>query len=402
MKVLHVISTLAPSYGGPAHAVHAMERALTRRGVEVEIATTDDDGPGRRWSPGAPGADANALSQGQARVHRFPKRTDFYKFTPSLATWLRGAVGHYDLVHVHGLFNFVSIAAARAARRAGVPYVIRPYGTLNHYGMTERRPALKRWSVRLLEGPLLRDAAFVHFTAEAERAEAEELLIPMKSVVIPLGIDASLHAPESAFQHFPSLRGRRVVLFLSRISPKKNLEGLLRAFALTCGEVPDLTLLIVGDGDTGYTHSVKALAQQLGIADRVVWAGFLEGERKGAALACAELFVLPSFSENFGIAAVEALMAGVPCVLGTGVAIAHEVASAGAGCDIAPDPQSIAHGMRGILQDAALRAEMAKRAQVLARDRFSVDAMGGHLLDLYARVLGTRDRCDRTAQRPSA
>ena len=358
--------------------------ALRSKGIEVETATTDDDGSGqRKVRPGG-----TPIEEDGAIRRYFPRRSEFYKASPAFARWIGRHVRDYDVVHIHALFSFTSVVAARAARRAGVPYVLRPLGTLSRYGVTRRRPWLKRLSLKLLEGPLLRHAAAVHFTAEAERAEAEELGIPMRSVVIPLAVAAGPVAEPGLFvARFPQLQGKRIVLFLSRLDPKKNVEGLLRAFRLIGESLPDTRLVIAGDGEPGYAAGLKRLANELGLADRVVWTGFIDGELKVSAYATAQVFVLPSFSENFGIAAAEALMAGLPCVLGEGVAIAAEVAAAGAGLIVEPNPENIARGIITVLSDNALRAAMGGRAAAFSREKYSVEAMGLGLLRLYEGIL---------------
>jgi len=146
-------------------------------------------------------------------------------------------------------------------------------------------------------------------------------------------------------------------------------------------------LVIAGDGEAGYVAGLKRLANELGLADRVVWAGYIDGELKVSAYTTAQVFVLPSFSENFGIAAAEALMAGLPCVLGEGVAIAEEVAAAGAGLAVEPNPENIARGIITVLSDSALRAAMGGRAAALAREQYSVEAMGLGLVRLYEGIL---------------
>ncbi|MBI1284699.1 MAG: glycosyltransferase [Thiobacillus sp.] len=419
MKVLHVIPSLSLAQGGPSRAMRLIEQALLARGIEVATATTDDDGPGRRIATaaemplvdefvggpplcpsGCPGRlVSNEIHRGGGAaptgstslkiVRRyFPKRLEFYKVSPEFARWIFPHVRDYDLVHIHALFSFTSVAAAWAARRAGVPYVIRPLGTLNQYGVTQRRPWLKQLSLKLVEGPILRHAAAVHFTAEAERVEADAVGVPMRGVVVPLGVAPLTRQDASVFlQRFPQLSGRRIVLFLSRLDPKKNVEGLLQAFSLVSESLTDTRLAIAGDGEPEYVAGLKRLADELGLADRVVWAGFVDGELKAGAFAAAQAFVLPSFSENFGIAAAEALMAGLPCVLGEGVAIADEVARAGAGVVTAPDPQAVAQALRKLLGDDARLTEMAQRARALASGKYSLEAMGANLHALYSRIL---------------
>lgn len=409
MKILHVIPSISLAHGGPSHAIRSMERVLTRLGVEVETLTTDDDGPGAHNGKklGVP------LKENGVVRRYFRKRLEFYKIAPGLAYWLGQHVHEYDVVHIHALFSFSGVAAARAAQQAGVPYVIRPLGTLTRYGVGQRRPWLKRLSLKFIEAPMLRQAAAVHFTAEAEQREAEALGIFMNSVVIPLGVelDPSTASQENRANGFlklyPQSAGARLVLYLSRLDPKKNVEGLLRAFALLLESERDdaptrlaeqvwdetgnannrLMLVIAGEGEPDYVASLHALARELGLNERVLWVGQLAGDAKAGVLAAASVFVLPSFSENFGIAAAEALLAGLPCVLGEGVAIAREVEQAGAGLVVKPEPQSIAVALQTLMNDDTMRTSMSGYAAELARSRFSLDAMGGGLLELYGSIL---------------
>lgn len=383
MKVLQVIPSLSAAHGGPSRAVRLIEQALLARGIEVETATTDDDGLRRRSSRCC---GVSRVEDGVLR-HYFPKRMDFYKVSPGFARWVFQHARDYDVFHIHALFSFTSTVAAWAARRVGVPYVLRPLGTLNRYGLEQRRPLLKQLSVRMIEGPNLRQSAAVHFTAAAEMQEAESIGVPLRSCIIPLGISADVPGDAEMFRtRLPKLRNRRLVLFMSRLDPKKNVESLLRGFKQCITMIPDLSLVIAGDGEPAYVQGLKALADELDLSDRIAWLGYVEGTDKADVLAAAEVFALPSFSENFGIAAVEALLAGVPCVLGTGVAIAEEVTAAGAGLAVFPDADGVAHGLRTLLLDDALRISMAARAVGLARAQYSTQAMGERLIELYASI----------------
>ena len=213
--------------------------------------------------------------------------------------------------------------------RGGVPYIIRPLGTLTAYGMT-RRAHLKRASFALIEAPILRRAAAVHFTSSEEEREAQELNVSMRGVVIPLGVEELKPGYVQRFEQGlrPFLESSRFCT--SRIDPKKNIEALLEAYAANPIARQTSLLLIAGSGEASYIARLKCRAQALGIVDHVIWLGHVDGQRKQDVFARADLFVLPSFSENFGIAAVEAMLAGLPCVLGEGVAVAKPAAAEGA------------------------------------------------------------------------
>ena len=388
IKVLQVIPSVCVADGGPSIAIRAIERALGAAGVACETATTDDDGPGRRL--------ARALGrpvpeEGAIRWY-FRKNTERYKASWSFVAWVFREVRRFDVVHVHALFSFTSVAAAWAARRAGVPYVVRPLGVLNRYGMTQRRPLAKQLSFRLLEGPLLRGAAAVHFTSEAERDEALALGIRMNPAVIPLGVESARGGDAARFlAAHPESAGRARVLYLSRLDRKKNVEGLVKAMALLARSGASPMLLVAGSGDPAYREDLRALAVAEGVQNLILWLGHLTGDSKADALAAADMFVLPSFSENFGIAVAEALAAGLPCVVGRGVAISTAVAAAGAGLAVEPDAESIAAGLRTYLDSAEARRTAGVAAVALAQREFSVERMGQRLAALYESILARRD-----------
>lgn len=315
MRVLHVIPSLSPRHGGPSVALPLMERALRVVGIDVTVATTDDDGPGARLDValGCP------LAVNGATRYYFRKQTEFYKYSLPLARWLDSHVAGFDVVHVHALFSHASVAGARAALRHGVPYVVRPLGVLSRYGMAQRRARLKRLSYRWVEEPLLRGAALLHYTSEQERTEAEELPGISSGLVVPLGID--IDAFQGPFDVIPFLArwpqaiDRDVVLFLSRLDPKKRLELLIESFSQVRVKCPRALLVVAGGGEPDYLADLAEIVSQRGLASHVLWTGHIGGELKRASLGVAAVFVLPSESENFGLAAVEALAAGAPVVL---------------------------------------------------------------------------------------
>lgn len=387
VKVLHVIPSVSASQGGPSFAMPLIERALASAGVEVTVATTDDDGPGKHLNVDL----EKPIPSGGATRFYFRKQTEFYKYSLPLKRWLNQNARQFDMVHVHALFSHASVSAARAARKQNVPYIIRPLGVLNRYGLTQRRAMLKRISLAWIERPLLRDAAAMHYTSKAEQLEAEAAGACAPAFVIPLGIDLArfgkLAGADLFLSRFPQAKGKPIVLFLSRLDPKKGLDILLPAFAEVKELNPQAMLVVAGSGDETFTRNMKVLAAELELGDSVLWPGFLEGEMKLSALAAATVFVLPSYSENFGIALVEAMAAGVPCLTTEGVAVAGDVAENKAGLVAKPIVSDLACSLNRVLSDSALRERLSASARSLARKRFSLDAMGRALKELYSRVI---------------
>lgn len=400
MKVLQVIPSIASAHGGPSKALRIIESALLRKTVGSETATTNDDGHGGRF-PVPLGSLEH--EEGSARRY-FNKSFDPYKVSFPFAWWVFRHAKDYDLIHLHAMFSFTSTVAAWAARWNGVPYVVRPLGTLARYGLTRRRPWLKKLSLALVEKPILRSAAAVHFTSAAEMEEAELLGVPIRGVVVPLAVEGPIEPDHSELaRRFPMLDPGRYVLFLSRLDRKKNVEGLLEAIRACAGAATDTRWVIAGAGEAAYVAELHARSASLGISDRIVWAGHLDGGLKAAMLSRAALFVLPSYSENFGIAAAEALLAGLPVVLGKGVALAAQAERAGAGVAVDPNPQAIAEAMASYLRDPQAMARASTNARALAEAEFSVDALGDRMVDLYDMILSAPDRkWTRPAGRPPA
>ncbi len=361
-------------------------RALALQGVLTTVATTDDDGHGRRLS--VPLQKAVETTAGE-KIY-FRKDSEFYKVSLGLRDWLRCHSAEFDVVHIHALFSFSSIVAARAAARAGVPYVIRPLGVLNRWGLQNRRRALKRLSLRYIELPILRRAAIIHFTAEAELSEAVDPapeIADLPSAVIPIPIEAPLAGDVGDFVlKFPQAKNKRMVLFLSRIDPKKGLELLLEAFCEVSEDFPEALLVIAGSGDDTYVSHLQTRSEQLGIGGSVIWAGFLAGEDKAAAFAAATAFVLPSHSENFGIAAAEALAAGVPTILSDQVAIAAKANAVGAALISLCNARELAAAIESILTDEMLRTSLSQASAEFVRSHYSMEAVGSQLVELYRRI----------------
>ncbi len=372
-------------------ALPLMERALAGAGVEVTTVTTDDDGPGRHMHVPL----GQAMKAECATRYYFRKQSEFYKCSLPLWRWLDGHVRGFDLVHVHALFSFASVAAARCARGRRVPYVIRPLGLLNRYGMTQRRRHLKRLSFRFIERALLQHAAAMHYTSTQEQAEAEASGATARAFVCPIGLDFGrsnkLPQPGQFLKRWPKSAGRDIVLFLSRLDPKKGLDLLLDAFAELLRSHPRALLVIAGDGDASFIRGVHHQADQLGISDDIIWTGFLEGQDKLSAFAAARVFALPSRSENFGIAVVEALAAGVPTLITREVGIADQVQQADAGLVVPASGPDVASGLSRLLSEPGLAARFSANGRELAQREYSLDTMGAALLGLYRQVISARE-----------
>jgi glycosyltransferase involved in cell wall biosynthesis len=383
-RVLHVIPSISPLRGGPSAAVLAMVEALRRHGVDAAILTSNDHGPGiDRSLPLGEWCEWQGVP-----VLAFPRWSPplrplrEFAVTPGLNRWLARHLGDFGLLHVHALFSWPSTTAMAQARRACVPYVLRPIGQLNHWSL-RRSACRKRLLLHLIERRNLKGAAALHFTTEAERDEAAAQGLATPSFVLPLGVEAPAAPPAGP----PPAPPPTVFLFLSRLHPKKQLEQLLEALALLQRRQPSAAweLRIAGSGDSAYVAGLRDLARRLGLAERCRWLGFLEGEAKWQALRQAHWFVLPSASENFGIAAVEALAAGTPVILSPEVAVAPAVSQAGAGLVCPSAPSELAAVLEAAL--AGPGEPMRASARSLALSRYGWAGIAERLEHTYAALI---------------
>jgi glycosyltransferase involved in cell wall biosynthesis len=374
MKVLHVIPSLSPSRGGPGIVLRQIMTGLSMNGVIVHTATTDDDGPDAFLQV----PHGVAVSESGGECFYFARQTRFYSFSWPLTRWLSRHIGEYDVVHIHALFSYPSTAAAYLARRARVPYLLRPLGTLAQWGLSSRRPLLKRLSLTLNERRMLRGAAAVQATSEQERAEVLTACPDCRAVVIPNPVAMPSNLPARPFRNKPA-----AILFLSRLDPKKGLEVLLNAFDRVAEREPDIRLTVAGGGIPDYVASIRRLAESLAARDRVSFTGEVNGERKDILFADADLFVLPSRSENFGVAVAEAMAHAVPVLISQDVGIHIEVTGADAGRTAPCETEPLADAIRQMLSDPAGLRRMGENGRQFALGHYSGHLIARLLLNEY-------------------
>ncbi|RKP50904.1 glycosyltransferase [Trinickia fusca] len=378
MKILHLIDTLDPTAGGPAEGVRQSAQALAALGHHVEAATLD-----------AP--DAAFLAHDTLPCTALGPARGTYGYTPRVVPWLREQGPRFDAVIVNGLWQYHGFAAWRALRTLGVPYYVFPHGMLDPwFKHTYPLKHLKKWLYwPWAEYHVLRDARAVLFTTEEERVlarqsfwlyRASERVVSYGTAVPPADGE---RLRRCFYDAYPALAHRRLVLFLGRIHEKKGCDCLIHAFANVARREPQLHLVFAGPGSDGTIAELKTLATTLGIAERITWAGMLQGDLKWGAFYASEVFALPSHQENFGIAVVEALGCGLPVLISDKVNIWREVAAAGAGWVAADTVAGTERNLtRWLEQDETRQAVMREHAAAVFHMRFTVQAYAHQLLDV--------------------
>jgi len=326
LRILHFIHSIDPATGGPVEGLRQRCSIYRMNGHVVEVACLDSPASVAGWDfP----AKISALGPGWG----------VFGYSRRVMPWLKANLSRFDVVFLDGVWQYNLYAAHRALAGTDIPWAIFVHGMLDPY--FRERYSLKHikkviyWKCFL--GKIMCDASAVLFTCEEEKILARQSFTPykIKERVVPYGTfgpDCDLHeAREEFLARWPELRGKRLALALGRIHPKKATDILIEAYAKTLGRDDRWHLVIAGPDQIGWQKELEALAAQLGISHRITWAGMLEGTLKWGAFSAAEVFVIPSHQENFGIVVAEAQACGLPVIFSEKVNIWREVMNYWAG-----------------------------------------------------------------------
>jgi len=388
MRVLHVIPSVGDQRGGPSRAVLDMVYALREQHVDAEIVATTDDGPGVLAVP-----TGRTTTYAQVPVRFFDRYSPAlssvreFAFARELAPWLWQHVADYDLVHVHALFSYASTLAMLIARRKRMPYVSTPHGMLRDWAL-QQGAQKKRIYLTVVERTNLNRASVIHFTADQEEQEAVHLHLRPPSVVVPHGLVVSSLVPDARLrlrQQLDLPADEPIILFLSRLHPVKGLDYLIPAL----GQLTDdrFTFVLAGTGAPEYEQEVRRLLQSAGMQARTRSVGFVGGEWKDMLLQGADLFVLTSHTENFGIAVLEALAVGIPVLVTPGVPLAAVVEERQFGYVSALDVTAIAAALRRFLHERQAAQAMGQRAQAFVVEHYRWERMAVQLAQVYDAIL---------------
>jgi glycosyltransferase involved in cell wall biosynthesis len=384
MRVVQIIPSISLVYGGPSQMVLGLSAALAAAGVDVTILTTNSNGDNGQQPLNVP---LNIPIEQDGYQIRYFSCSPFrrYKFSLELLQWLAKHAAEFDIAHIHALFSPVSTAAAWVARSQHLPYILRPLGTLDPADLKKKK-LLKKLYGWLLERPNLAGAAGIHFTSTLESQVSERFGVVTKDLIIPLGVKflKTDISPVSPIQSSVTK-----ILFMSRIDPKKGLNLLLPALEKLVAEGLNFNFILAGSNpqDPGYEAQISQWIKSSNLSDRTTITGFVSGKEKADLLQNADLFVLPSYYENFGIAVAEAMAAGIPVVISQGVYIWEEVEKAVAGWVTNLEINALSQTLRLALQDAGERQRRGKNGQQYARKSYSWQAIAQQTIQVYRRII---------------
>jgi glycosyltransferase involved in cell wall biosynthesis len=383
LRALRVVANLDAGVGGPAESAVNACIATQRAGIANTLVVLVQDESVTRTA----GVRARLESEGVTlRTFRpRPRHSDHalrWAVSPRLAAWLGRFAGNYDFVHVHGAWGLSQLAGLLSGLANGRPCVMSPHEALTTFDISEHGPNRLRPAAKALMKRLyLRRLSLIVFSSLLEARDSIPETSRLPQAVIPHPLREALEVPRTeGVAHRSELR----IGFLGRFHEKKNLHLLVRAVQSGTRKA---RLLIAGDGPGRFKADISALAQQIGMQERVEWLGFVEGPRKWEFLDGLDVLAMPSEYESFGMAAAEAMARGTPPVVSNQAGIADLVQRTGSGVVAAPTEASFAHALGTLESDPAALAALAAVGPSCAQAELSLYAYGRALRDAYEDLL---------------
>lgn len=362
MRLIHVVPAISEESTGPSYSVVRLCESLIAEHQDVTLAVLD-------WTP---------LALPLRFVKTFPLGIGPRRLggSPRMHRWLaeQAGTGSIEVIHNHSLWMMPNVYSGIVARKHKVPLVISPRGTLSKWAL-QHGSLVKRPFWPLIQKPALASTACFHATAESEYEDIRRVGFRQPIAIIPNGIDV----PPPALKQYTN---RRTLLFLGRVHPSKGLDLLLPAWRTVQDRFPDWCLVVAGPDNGGYTKKIQNLAEQLQLK-RIEFRGEVTGALKWEAYRTAELFVLPTYSENFGMTVAEALASGVPAIVSKGAPWSGlEPRRAGWWIDVGLDPlvTCLTHALS---QSHDVLVEMGLSGRSWMEKEFSWKPLGQRMADTY-------------------
>lgn len=398
IRVLHVIQAISKKFGGVQTVLLDLAKAQAEQGLDVEIATTNIA------TPKGDVLDvpiSRPVERGGIIIHHFPVQLSAILFSHQFRNYLKRNITKFDIIHIHGLYRFPPTYAAHIAWKQGVPYIIMPHGSLDPYlykRSTRGSVLLKRIYEQLFDLPNLNHASAIHFTAAEERKRTLFLGLKIPSFVIPNGIDWNNYEklPNSGkFRAKLGIKDEPVVLFLGRLHFKKGLDLLIQAFHQVNQQYPKSRLLIVGPDNDNYGAQVRSWVHEYGLDSKVQFVGHLDKDDVIQAYVDADVFVLPSYTENFGMTVIEAMACKLPVVISDQVNIHNEVAKSGGGLVTSCDAKEVADAVTKLLNNVNLCKSMGTAGRNAVKVKYAWPAIVDNLTKEYEEIIRRSQQVQR-------
>jgi glycosyltransferase involved in cell wall biosynthesis len=341
LKILHIISSMNLINGGPAHGIINLNKTYKEKGLSLDVLCLEKNIDPSFFFDGI-----NIITLNSFNLFN-------YYYCPDLDLWLKKNASNYSKIIINGIWQYHSFQAPRTLKKLNISYEIFIHGMLDPWsiGNSPFKKIKKTIYFYLFEYYSLKNAKNVIFTCEEEKRLASTAFkkIKFKAKIIRYGITSpptQWLKSKLFLKKYPSAKNKKIILFLSRIHPKKGLDLLLHAFSILYKNNPHYILVIAGTGDISYINFLKKLSDKLGIADKIIWMGMVYGELKWSTFFSSDIFCLPSHQENFGIAIVESLSSGLPVLISNKVNIHYEISNHNAGIIFEDNLQGLISALR--------------------------------------------------------
>lgn len=386
MNILHIIRGLTNS-SGTTHIVGPLAEEQAKLGHQVSVYYVEKQRE-----------EAVTPDPALVRSRAFP--VTMIDGHPGVSLPLARALARdaatFDVIHIHAVWNFPTLMGMRAARRADVPYIVAPQGSLEPWALASGS-SVRQLYARRVEAPLLRQASRLQALTANEARQFRDFGLDVPAAIIPNGVSpdwlSSQHRSLADDLGLPE--GSRTLLFLSRVHPKKGLDVLLRGFARAADSLRDVVLVVAGhDAGSGYRAEMQGLAHELGLDARCRFIGEVAGERKRDVLAGADAFALTSHSEGLPVAVLEAMASALPVLITPGCNL-PEVSESGAGLIVAPEPGAVAAGLAELIANADAAAQRGAAGRSRVAERFTWPRIAQQTIEVYADM--TRPSADTVA-----
>jgi len=384
MKILHVTASMSSEWGGPTKVVTEITEKLVEKGVKISI-----------FSPFKRGGGLNVINPKGIELQLFPQNFIdrlWTSYSWDFARAIKQNVHKFDIIHIHEIWNYPNYVASWAAKRAGKPYIVTIHGALDPWCLNHKAFKKKIYAL-LIQKRILREASVIHAITNEEIKQIKNFVNNNNNIImIPNGINPedfiNLPSRKELEKLYPELIGKKVLLFLGRIHPIKGLDLLAKAFVIIARERDDVCLLIAGPDSDGYKDKIMQTLKKGHVLNKAIFAGMLKGQKKLIALGGADIFILPSYSEGFSMAILEAMISNLPVII-THQCNFPEIAEYEAGIVIEPDLKQLAEALNILLNNSKLCKKMGENGKRLVLENFTWDKIADKMIKIYEDILET-------------
>ena len=385
MRILHIIPSYLPARiaSGPIKPTHYLNKELVKKGIDVTVYTTNMDGSKKLDVLIGKEVDIDGVKVFYFSTS-FPR---VWQYSRGLHRVLAKNINNFDIIHITSVFLSVSTLGAYYAKKFRIPYIISPHGSLMKKPI-KHNSFKKKVYITLLEKRNLIGAAAIHFTIKREKDDYLKAGLPLtKAVIIPNGLDIKEFEKRSSTgfkDRYGIAHTKKIILFLGRLHWIKGFDTLIPAFAKVIKKESKAVLVLAGPNDEDYKKEIEKLIEKYEInRNKIVFTGMILGAEKISVLQDSDVFVLPSYSENFGMAVIEAMYFGLPVVVTEGVGISPSIARAGAGLVIKKDEKELTNAILEILNNPDMAKKMGDSGKRVVETEFSLAGIVEKWVETY-------------------